>query len=126
MPLHPEAQALLAANAEDGRDIKRLLACVKSRKKRLEAIVIEVFNELSAPIDGIVLDPGEVVVGYNACAETPIGVCCYSDRVVTLPGQRAHEKWRAEHADTPQEHRYPKLPEASTDACLFCGRNMND
>ncbi len=117
---HPEAQALLAETAEDRREIKRLMARIGKRQKRLEAVVIEEFNKVSEPIDGIVLDPGEVTIGYRPCTESPIGVCCYSDAAMTIPGQRMYAKWRAE-----QGHNYfPSSPGADTDACLFCGQKL--
>ncbi len=124
--VRPEADELLALIGDKKRAIQTLMGKIHEHQRRLEAIAVEAFNELSEPIDGMTLEEGDMVIGYRPCAESPIHVCCYSNEVVSLPGQRAHERWRTEHAGTREEHLYPDIPTAHTDACLFCGTRQEE
>jgi hypothetical protein len=102
--------------------IRGLEAEIRKRRNRLAKMVVEAFNKESAPIDGMMLEGRDVVISFEKCDRSPIGVCVYSDMVVTLPGQRKNAEWRAARKGTPDEHRYPTdVEEARTDACLFCG-----
>lgn len=106
--------------AECLSELERLKAEVKERtnamrelRDRLIEIAVAGFNEISEPIDGIVADNDEVVVGYKPCTASPITVCVYGVGVISIPGQRDLAAGLETEA-------------TSADACLFCGRTPED
>lgn len=94
-------------------------------------IAVDVFNEESAPIDGVTVEHGGVELGVVTtrgsgpmCLWSPITVCVYakrSDEAMSIPGQRAWRAWREAHTGQPDERAVPDEPSMRTDACLFCG-----
>lgn len=102
--MDPKAAEALREIATMREQVRTLMDEIRKRQNSLTRIVVEAFNKESAPINGITVESREVVLGNAQCEKSPIGVCAYSDRVVSLPGQRG-ETPCAKH----------------TDACLFCG-----
>ncbi len=101
-----EAAAHIAAILKANREINSLKAKIAHHRGRLNGSVAEAFSRDSYPIDGVTLEPREIsLIGYDTpCDVSPIGVCAYSDRVMSIPGQRGRRE------------------ATRTDACLFCGR----
>jgi hypothetical protein len=99
-------------------------------------VVVEGFNELSEPLDGITVESLEIVIGYRPCLESPIGVCVYSDRAMSIPGQLEAHAWGVKHAEeqldqvlrftaTAEDVMHNWSSATGTDACLFCGTPMD-
>lgn len=86
---------------------------IRNRQNALIRLAVKAFNEESEPIDGMVVDNHEVTLGHASCAVSPIGICIYSDRTISLPGQREMEE-RGHDAHT-------NIRTTRTDCCLFCG-----
>ncbi len=76
---------------------------VRKREGKLRKIAAKVFSEMSEPIDGMTIEPREVILGRRPCTESPISVCVYSDHVMSIPGQKGVKS------------------ATGCDACLFCG-----
>jgi hypothetical protein len=100
-----EAEKLRAEIAEAETKVKRLAGQIRNREGRLRRIAADAFNEESEPIDGMTVEVREISLGHKPCERCPIGICVYSDRVISLPGQRE-----------------PAGPATGDGACLFCGR----
>ena len=117
-----EAQEHLDAIANCRASIKTLMGTIRKHQTALVKIVVKAFNEQSEPIDGITVESREVVIGYASCDKSPIGVCVYSDRAMSIPGQLEAHAWREKHGHATAEDIMHKWgPATGTDACLFCG-----
>ena len=101
-----EAEKLRSEIAEAEAKVKTLKAQIRHREGRLRRMVVDTYNEASEPLDGMTTETREIVIGSNPCTLSPIGICAYSDRVISLPGQRDRTNDEA----------------SRTDACLFCGK----
>ena len=117
--IHFEAQEHLAEIEKARLKTAKLVKDIRNRQKQLLQIVVKAFNERSEPINGVTVEGREVVLGFTKCDESPIGVCAYSERSMSIPGQLEMQAWREKHG------RQPGITESSaatrTDACLFCG-----
>jgi hypothetical protein len=99
--------------------VKELMDGIKKRQRKLVKLVVKAFNDESESLSGTGVDSRDVVIGFRPCDKSPVGVCAYSDNVVSLPGQREFAAWRKDH---PGES-HPGTP---TDVCLFCATPMTD
>jgi hypothetical protein len=107
-----EAAKLRAEIAEAKAKVKTLEGQIRHREGRLRRIAADVFDEESAPLSGMTAELRKLDLSYRPCETSPIGMCVYSDDVISIPGQRE---------DTASES-----PATCTDACLFCGEPEAD
>lgn len=96
----------------------------KHRQVLIDEVVVA-YNKISEPIDGVTVESRGVILGFQQCKESPIGVCVYASlahEVMSIPGQLeilAREKEKGTYLDV---HDLEKLSAATgTNACLFCG-----
>ncbi len=120
-----DAESRLREIAESREIIRRESRKIGTHLGALARAVEKPFDEESAELDGMLFDPKWAVIGYESCAESPIGVCIYNERVISLPGQRLHAGERLPKPnDPPNFSPYACHAECRTDACLFCGKLM--
>jgi len=111
---------LLKTNKTLSDQIGQLTLKAKVCQIELAQIAADAYSEKSEPIDGMTVMPHEIEIGFDhPCKESPIGVCVYSERVVTIPGQLEFERRRKATGKSFDGTDYPE--NAKTDACLFCG-----
>ncbi len=113
------AEKLRAEIAEAKKKVKGFIGQIRNREGRLRRIAADAFNEQSEPIEGMTTEVREIVLGCKLCETSPIGICVYSNRVMSIPGQREDAAWREKHGNG-----YPMSggPATRTNACLFCGK----
>ena len=116
-----EAAKLRAEIDEAKVKVKALMGQIKNREGRLRRIAADAFSTESEPINGITAEVREIVLGLEACPASPIGICVYSNRAMSLPGQREVAAWHKEHGHTTADAMKKWGPATHTDACLFCG-----
>jgi len=113
-----EAEEHLKAIATARASVKILMWAIRKHQTALLSVAVKAYNEAAADLDGMIADNRWTIIGYAPCEPSPIGVCVYNERVMSLPSQRMG----------PHHPSGPSVchPECSTDACLFCGKNMDN
>ncbi len=129
--VHPKATEHLRAMEACHAQIRKLMRQASRHKGQLAQIAVEAFNEASEPIDGVTIDRRDIVtIGFATCSESPIGVCVYGREVIPIPGQVAFEEMRKANGGKDWDGTYwddTNYPDsARTDACLYCGRVVED
>lgn len=113
-----EAQVHLQAIADARARVKGLMADVRKHQAALNEIATRSYNEESSGLAGIVADPVFTVLGYSSCEASPIGICVYNERAISLPSQRMEP-----HTPRGPNALHPQVchPACAAEACLFCG-----
>jgi len=120
-----EAEKLRVEIAEAKAKAKTLTGQIRHREGRLRRIAADAFNVESEPIDGVTAEVREIILGSKPCEVSPIGICVYAQRVMSIPGQRESHTWREKHGHATYEDIMKWSPATCTDACLFCGQRAD-
>ena len=124
-----EARAHLAAIAQAKERLADAMAEIRTRETALLSVAIRAYNRESAELAGVVAESQGTVIGYATCEASPVWVCVYNDRVTSLPSQHRHEDEREATVRSGRAYLLtggPCHPECEWNACLFCGRQMEE
>jgi hypothetical protein len=113
-----EAEEHLRAISNARTSIRTLMGTIRKHQTALISVAVKTYNDVSADLDGMIADNRWTVIGFAPCNASPIGVCVYNERVMSLPSQR---RGHHVHAGSLVCH-----SDCGTDACLFCGVPMDD